>query len=183
MNSTQQIVYGSARSAVTPVTSGVIQGSSLGPCLFFAFITIFTKKVKICKLYLFADGSKMVSSARTVADYLLTHVDLDAIQIRSVENQLLLSLSNCVCLHYGFKSSHHKYVINEARLKEANSCTDWSVMRSINFSYATHVHSVCMKANRMCGMIFTLLKTKTIELKIKIFLTYIRPIVLFVAPV
>ena len=66
-------------------------------------------------------------------------------------------------------------------LQEANSCTDLGIMRSSDFSYVAHVHSVCMKANRMCGMILTLFKTKTPEFKMKIFLTHIRPVVKYAA--
>ena len=58
-------------------------------------------------------------------------------------------------------------------LQEANSCTDLRIMRSSEFSYTVHVHFVCMKANRVCGMILTLFKNKTPDFKIKIILTYI----------
>ena len=134
---TQQVVYGNALSAATQVTSGVIQGSSLGFCLFFAFISDLHKKVKTCKLFLFADDSKMASSAKTMAYCLLTQADLDAIHIWSVENQLLLSLPTCICLHYGFNNSH-TYIINGVMLLEANSCIDLGIRRSSDFSYAAH---------------------------------------------
>ena len=68
-------------------------------------------------------------------------------------------------------------------LQEANSCTDLGIMRSSDFSYATHVGSVCMKANRMSSMILALFKIKTPEFKMKIFLVYIRPIIEYAAPV
>ena len=68
-------------------------------------------------------------------------------------------------------------------LQEANSCTDLEILRSSDFSYAGHVHSVCMKANRMYGMILALSKTKTQEFKMKIFLTYIRLIVEYAASI
>ena len=71
MNRSQQVVYGNAWSAVTPVTSRVIRGSSLGPFLFLGFINDLHKKFKNCKLFLFADVSKMVSSAKTMANCLL----------------------------------------------------------------------------------------------------------------
>ena len=134
LNRTQQVVYGNARSVVTPVTSGVIQGSSLGHCLFLAFINDLHKKDKTCKLFLFADDSIMTGSAETMADCLLTQADLDAIHIWSAKNQWPLSLPNCVCLHYGFNNSHHKYIINGVMLQEANSCTNLGIVMSSNFS-------------------------------------------------
>ena len=109
--------------------------------------------------------------------------DLDVIYIWSLENQLPLSLPKYVCLHYGFNCSHHKYVINEVMLQEANNCTDLGNMRSSDISYAAHVHSVCLKANRMCGMVLALFKIKTQEFKLKIFLTYIISVVEYAAPV
>ena len=68
-------------------------------------------------------------------------------------------------------------------LQEANCSTNLGIMRSNDFSYAAHEHSICMKANRMCDMILTLFKTKTLEFKMTIFLTYFRPIVEYAAPV
>ena len=92
MSRIQQIICCNAQSSVTLVTSGVIQSLFLGPCLFLAFTNDLHEKIKTCKLFLFADDSKMASSVKSMADCLLTLADVDAIHIWPVENQLPLSL-------------------------------------------------------------------------------------------
>ena len=54
----------------------LLQGSSLGSCLFIVFINNLHKKFKTSKRFLFADDSKMASSAKAMVDCLLTHADL-----------------------------------------------------------------------------------------------------------
>ncbi len=78
-NRTQQVIYGGSASDVTPVTSGVIQESSLGTCLFVAFMNDLQSKLKTCKLYLFTDDSKMAGSAKSETKCALIKADLNAI--------------------------------------------------------------------------------------------------------
>ena len=58
-----------------------------------------------------------------MTDCLLTQADLDVIYIWSVENQLPLSLPQCVCQHYGFNNNNirHKYVINGVMQQEVTA--------------------------------------------------------------
>jgi hypothetical protein len=60
---------------------------------------------------------------------------------------------------------------------------DLGVLRTDDFSYAKHIHSICLKANRICGMVLRLFTTKSVEFKMRVFQTYIRPIIEYAAPV
>ena len=60
-NRKQFISYKEAHSALHPVTSGVVQGSAIGPSFFTLFINDLCKTIKNSKSSLFADDLKIVA--------------------------------------------------------------------------------------------------------------------------
>ena len=63
----------------TSVTSGVLQGSVLGPLLFLLYVDDLTTIPKVCKLKLFADDVIIYFNVKSVGDCQLLQDDLSAI--------------------------------------------------------------------------------------------------------
>ena len=74
-----------------PVTSGVPQGSVLGPLLFISYIDDLQNAVSHSALKLFADDIALYIEIKTPADCLLLQQDLDNIYSWTIKWQLHLN--------------------------------------------------------------------------------------------
>ena len=91
-NRWQYVEYQGEQSKVVPVSSGVIQGSVVGPNLFNIYINDITNCVNYCKLQLFADDMKAAGEIHDSASLSLIQQDIDSIERWSIENKLPISL-------------------------------------------------------------------------------------------
>ena len=74
----QQVSIGGCYSDMVPVTSGVPQGSVLGPLLFLMYVNDLPEVVD-CPIKLFADDTKLYSGVSTEGDALSMQADLEVI--------------------------------------------------------------------------------------------------------
>ena len=180
---TQIVSYCGALSDAASVTSGVIQGSSVGPLLFVAFINDLPDQISNCDLLLFADDPKAIGKSDNEHDHALIQDDLSAIEVWSEENELPFSVAKCACLHYGYHNPKLSYKINGSTVKDTDTCSDLGVIRTSDFRYKSHIDSICLKASRLSAMIFRLFSTRSRSFMCKLFLTYVRPLLEYASTV
>jgi hypothetical protein len=115
----QQVLYKGAMSVPVAVKSGVVQGSMADPLAFTIVINDLPTRVKRSFSFIFADDFKVVGDANNeecnAADAIQN--DLNAIGGWANENCLPLSLSKCVCIHYGYHNRRRQYIINGEAVK------------------------------------------------------------------
>ena len=175
--------YNGTLSEATPVSSGVIQGSTIGSLLFVAFINDLPSLVSNCDFMLFADDSKAVGKCNNRDEHALIQKDLNAISNWSAENHLPFSIEKCACLHYGCRNPNLSYSINGSSVKCTETCTDLGIIRTSDFRYKSHIDAICLKASRLCAMVFRLFSTRNKAFMCKLYTFYIRPLLEYASTV
>ena len=111
------------------VTSGVPQGSVLGPLLFTIFINDIDNAVDTinCFLLKFADDTKGVRVVDSEEDALKLQKDLDNLYSWSTDLQILFNLEKCHILHFGNSNHQHNYFIDGHQLSSVAEEKDLGV--------------------------------------------------------
>ena len=177
-NRKQRVVLNGTASTWQDVISSVIQGSVLGPILFIIFINDLDIHIKSsnpsCKIYKFADDSKLGATVQSTTDQENLQKAIDAMSNWCCENGMKLHPDKCKIMHFGNKNDH-KYYLEGKEIEESDCERDLGVQISTDMKYTKHIDSVCKKAN---GILTQLQRSVTYrnEVYIEIYKTYVRPI-------
>ncbi|CAL4228700.1 unnamed protein product, partial [Meganyctiphanes norvegica] len=158
---TQRVVVRGTASEPFTVTSGVPQGSVLGPVLFLIYINDLPLQV-ISPLSLFADDSKIFS--RIVSDRNRSRNnningnealqnDLDTIGEWAERWKMEFNVDKCKVMHIGRTNPKHNYTMGESILTETALEKDLGVLIDNELEFDKHIKGIVNKANRMLWMI------------------------------
>jgi ribonuclease P/MRP protein subunit RPP40 len=180
---TQFVTYSDVTSSCMPVTSGVVQGSVVGPLLFTLMIDDLPQHVNWSDILLFADDVKLIAKAATPADGQRTQGDVASVEQWSVDNKLPISQPKNQCLHVGSRNAGHVYSLGGTPIPVVERCTDLGLLRTADFKYNAHITAMVSKASRATGMLLRAFSSRKPSLVTKLFTTYVRPMLEYVAPV
>ena len=91
-------VHGHYSDRILPVTSGVPQGSILGPLLFLIYINDLPESVSHTLPLLFADDTKCLGSVRTRSSITTDlQLDLDSLSLWSLTNNIAFNAAKVLC--------------------------------------------------------------------------------------
>ena len=93
-NRTQHVSINGSHSALANVTSGVSQGSVLGPVLFVLYINDITNRIQ-SNIRLFADDSIVYREIRSPADHHILQTDIQKLTDWSNKWQMNFNTSKC----------------------------------------------------------------------------------------
>ena len=171
----QRVVLGGKLSSWQDVTSGIPQGSVLGPILFTIFINDMPDQVESF-MKLFADDAKIFKAIESFDDISLIQDDLNKLLLWSDRWQLPLNLSKCKGIHYGKKNPNHNYTLGNQPLNIDNEEMDVGVLFDPTLKFSNHISKMISKGNQRVGLIkrtFSRLNINSFKLLYK---SLVRPI-------
>lgn len=174
---TQMVRIGNSFSSVVNVTSGVPQGSVLGPLLFLIYIN------DLCNIFgdslsvkLFADDVKIYAELNSSDSSEKLQDGLNKLYNWSQEWQLNVSLNKCFVLHVGNVNPEHCYHIGGVPLKHLSQAVDLGVIVDSKLRFDKHVAHVVHKAHQRAALIRRCFKTRDPQVLFKAFTVYVRPL-------
>ncbi|VEN35101.1 unnamed protein product [Callosobruchus maculatus] len=171
----QYVEFEGYRSSLITPTSGIPQGSNLGPLLFLLYINDLTLDVKCSKL-LYADDLKIYCSVVTNDDCLALQQDIDAISAWSLSNHLELNPDKCSVVSYTKKNNPitFPYHMNHTILSRQEQIRDLGILFDQKMSFAPHIESTVSSANRMLGFVIRNGRQFSISVLKLLYTSYVR---------
>ncbi len=177
-NRTQRVKVGSVFSSFINVTSGVPQGSVLGPLLFLLFINDLPDCILSSMIRLFADDVKLLSeiSFGLTGPTCSLLLDCDILCSWSDQWQLQIAAHKCATLHLGHNNPNLIYKLHGQDVAASDSVKDLGVIFSSSFASTEHCKSIARKGFQRVNLIFRCFLSKDINCLLRAYITYVRPI-------
>lgn len=173
----QFVMFDHMPSDVVPVTSGVPQGSVLGPLLFLIFINDITNNIG-CKIKLFADDCVIYKEINSHNDHLDLSDSLNTLAEWCSQWQMSINVNKSVAMTITRKKqpSHFTYIVNGTPLSMVEQQKYLGITLTSNLNWETHITNITTTALRKLFYLKRRLKIAPTNIKLLAYKTFVRPI-------
>ncbi|KAI8493269.1 hypothetical protein Bbelb_292730 [Branchiostoma belcheri] len=172
----QRVCIDGEMSDWAKVTSGIPQGSVLGPFLFVVFINDMPGTITSA-CHLFADDAKVFRRVNSPVEVATLQADINNLAAWSKDWQLSFNIEKCKRMHIGHGNPCQEYEIQGSTLEETSEERDLGVIVDRKLKFHAHCTAAANKAFRTLGLVkksFQRLDKTTVPLLYK---TMVRPII------
>ena len=181
-NRTQTVIINDSKSRTARVTSGIPQGSVLGPMLFVLYINDLPDVVdKNTHIFLFVDDTKAFRHIKSSEDNLILQRDIDSMVTWSNIWLLKFHPQKCNMMHMGKTHdlneslTNHVYYMEGHPLNYSNCEKDLGVHVDRNLNFDKHINQQINKANRIMAIVRKTFDHMDKEIFLNIYKGLIRP--------
>ena len=182
---TQTVVLDGETSSTAPVTSGVPQGSVLGPCLFLLYINDLAESLE-STVRLFADDTIAYLAIKNPGDASALQRDLDKLAAWEEKWQMEFHPDKCEVLRINKKHKENtinaSYNLRGHTLKVVSEAKYLGVTISGDLRWNTHITKITNKANSTLGALRRNVRVSSKKIKETAYKTLVRPQLEYCSP-
>ena len=177
---TQRVQIGGSLSSSLSVTSGVPQGSVLGPLLFILYIDDIDECVSGSSILKFADDTRLFhafDTSHTVSlQRNILQDDLSKVTNWCATWLLKLNSAKCACVHFGSKNPGFEYVIGDSPVSRVDGFRDLGVFITKDLKPSTQCLRAAASAQRMLSVIKLAFRHLDVFTITTLYKSFVRPL-------
>ena len=150
-NRIQRVVVNNEMSTWSTISSGIPQGSVLGPTFFGVFINDIPDSIN-STVNVFADDTKLFRSVTSDEEHVVLQNDLDMLADWSETWQLKFNASKCKVLHIGQHDTNYEYYLGNSKLENTTMEKDLGVIMDGELKFHNHVAQAAKKASGVLAL-------------------------------
>ena len=181
----QRVTVNGSQSSWKHITSGIPQGSVLGPVLFLVFINDLPEAIEVL-MKLFADDAKIYAVVSNNRENLVQTSLNRAVNWARIW-RMFFNTSKCHHLHVGKHDTGIRYTMTannqEIELEKVESEKDLGVIIDQNLTFRAHITSKVNIANKNLGIIFRTFTYIDQEMFLNLYKSIVRPHLEYATPV
>ncbi len=172
-NRKQRVIINGTASDWAPVTSGVPQGSVLGPVLFIIYINYIDVGLNnfISKL---ADDMELGNSVITDRDRMSLQEDLGKISKWFPRWEMFFNVNKFQILQVGTRNQESEYEMNEIKLESVKCVKDLGVTIASSLKFSQQCKDSAGKPNRILGFINRNFSFKNKDVILPLYVSLVR---------
>ena len=175
----QRVLINGAKSEWIPVSSGVPQGTLLGPILFNVFIIDIVDNIN-SEIRLFADDCVCYRQIRSHEDHIALQKDIHHLGDWAQRWNMRFEPSKCKIMHISRKThhkSHYLYSLQDTALDSVTHTKYLGVTITNDLRWNRHVANITCKANQMLGLLRRNLSACDPAVKEAAYMSLVRPLI------
>ena len=176
-NRHQLVIIDGSISSPIPVTSGVPQGTVLGPILFSIYINDLPEVIKHSTIRLFADDCILYRQIKCTEDAILLQSDINSFMEWASIWQMKLNVDKCHSMSVTLSKLYtisRTYYMDNSPLSQVDSCKYLGVIIQSDLKWNMHVNYITAKANKTLGFLKRNISCASIHAKKLAYTVFIR---------
>ena len=164
-NRKQYVIFNNHESELTEITTGVPQGSILGPLLFSITINDLKKSSKKLRFLMYADDTTIYFNLEDFHSNnfeMEINAELQKVSLWLKKNKLSLNLDKTKLMIFHRQQKRVKelnIIINDTNIERVQSFNFLGITLSENMSWTNHVLSIKKKISKVVGILYRLRNT------------------------